>query len=121
MRTNTYKDLIVWKKSIKLTIEMYTLTKQFPKEEIYGLTSQMRRAAISVPSNIAEGKLRNSEKESRKFFLIAFGSGGELETQIEIAKQLEETCNLNYSKIDSLLEETMKMLNKMISNLIPNA
>lgn len=121
MKTNTYKDLIVWKKSIELTIEVYTLTKQFPKEEIYGLIAQMRRAAISIPSNIAEGKLRNTEKESRRFFLIAFGSGGELETQIEIAKQLEGMKNLDYTKVESLLEEVMKMLNKMISNLNPNA
>tara|TARA_Y100000031_G_scaffold111641_1_gene123098 strand:+ start:649 stop:1014 length:366 start_codon:yes stop_codon:yes gene_type:complete len=121
MKINTYKDLIVWKKSIKLTIEVYKLTKQFPKEEIYGLTSQMRRAAISIPSNIAEGKLRSTTKESRRFFLISFGSGGELETQIEIAKQLEETKNLDYTIIDSLLEEIMKILNKIISNLTPNA
>jgi len=118
---NTYKDLIVWKKSIDLTVAVYRLTKQFPKEEIYGLTSQMRRAAVSISSNIAEGKLRNSKKESRKFFLVSFGSGGELETQIEIAKRLEETKNLDYTKMDSLLEEIMKMLNKMISNLNPNA
>ena len=102
-------------------MEVYTLTKQFPREEVYGLISQMRRAAVSIPSNIAEGKLRNSEKESRQFFFVAFGSGGELETQIEIAKRLEETKNLNYKKVDILLTEVMKMLNKMISNLNPNA
>src|SRR3989344_2044506 len=99
MKTNTYKDLIVWQKSIELTIDVYKLTRLFPKEEVYGLVSQMRRAAISVPSNVAEGKLRNSDKESRRFFLIAFGSGGELETQIEIAKRLEETAKLDDAQV----------------------
>ena len=117
MSIHTYKDLILWQKSVELVMEIYGLTDKFPKEEIYGLTSQIRRAAVSIPSNIAEGKLRNSKKECRQFFLIAFGSGGELETQIEIAKQLPKTKELDYNRIDSLLVEVMKMLNKMISNL----
>ncbi len=115
MKINTYKDLIVWQKAMELVVEVYALTKSFPKEEIYGLTSQMRRAAVSVPSNIAEGKLRNYTKEQRQFLLTAFSSGGELETQIEIAKRLPVSKNLEYAKIDSLLSEVMKMLNKMIS------
>lgn len=114
---NTYKDLIVWQKAIELALEVYAITDQFPKTEIYGLTSQMRRAAISIPSNIAEGRLRNSNKEYRQFLTISYGSGGELETQIEIAKKLSFGKNLNYSKVDQLLNEIMKMLNKMISNL----
>ena len=112
---NSYKDLIVWKKAMELSIQVYMLTKQFPKEEIYGLTSQMRRAAVSIPSNIAEGKLRGHNKECRQFFLIAFASGGELETQVEIAKRLPETHSLSYVLVDSLLVEVMKMLNVMIS------
>jgi len=114
---HTFKDLIVWQKAIELTIAIYSLTESFPKEEIYGLTSQMRRSAVSIPSNIAEGKLRGSKKECRQFFLIAFGSGGELETQIEISKRLEKTSKLDYTKADELLEEVMKILNRMITNL----
>lgn len=114
---HTYKDLIVWQKSIELVIQIYVLTDKFPKEEMYGLTSQIRRSAISIPSNIAEGKLRNSKKEFKQFLLIAFGSGGELETQLEIAKNLPKTKNFDYSNIDSLLEEIMKMLNKLITTL----
>ena len=119
---NTYKDLIVWQKSVELVKEVYKLTDQFPREEVYGLTAQMRRAAVSIPSNIAEGKLRDSRKEQRKFLLISFGSGGELETQIEIAKRLNFSVNLSYSTVETLLEGVMKMLNKMISQLSgPNA
>lgn len=102
---------------MELVVEIYILTDQFPREEIYGLTSQMKRSAVSIPSNIAEGKLRNSKKEFKQFLLIAFGSGGELETQIEIAKRLPKTKNMDYSRVDSLLEEVIKMLNKLISGL----
>lgn len=116
MNIHSYKDLIVWQKAIRLVIAVYKLTKQFPKEEIYGLTSQIRRAVISIPSNIAEGKLRGYKKEQKQFFLTAFSSGGELETQIEIAKQVIEE-KLDYSEVEQLLEEVMRMLNKMISNL----
>lgn len=117
MRMHTYKDLIVWQKAVALVVEVYSVTDKFPKEELYGLTSQTRRAAVSIPSNIAEGKLRGSNKECKQFFLIAFGSGGELETQIEIAKKLPKMKNIDYSKIETTLEEVMKMLNTMISNL----
>ena len=117
MNINSYKDLIVWQKSVQLVVEVYVLTDCFPKFEIYGLTSQMRRAAISIPSNIAEGRRRSSRKEFRHFLTNSFGSGAELETQVEIAKLLSFSKNLDYGKLDSLLEEVRKMLNKMISNL----
>lgn len=109
-----YKSLIVWQKAIELNVAVYTLTENFPKDERFGLTSQMRRAAVSIASNIAEGKLRGSEKEFRHFLYIAFGSGGELETQIEIVKRLSGTANLDYAATDGLLNETMRMLNVMI-------
>jgi len=102
---------------MKLVKEVYILTRNFPREEIYGLTSQMRRSAVSIPSNIAEGRFRGYKKEFKQFLLTAYGSGAELETQIEIAKNLDETANLDYSKIDSLLSEVMKMLNSMINKL----
>jgi four helix bundle protein len=111
----TYRDLVVWQKSVELAVDVYKLTEGFPLEERYGLTSQVQRAAISIPSNIAEGKLRGTPNEWAHFLRIAFGSGGELETQIEISKRLPKTKNLNYQKIDILLNEVMRMLNVMIS------
>ena len=117
----TYKDLVVWQKSIELVIAVYELTDKFSKEEIYGLTSQIRRAAVSIPSNIAEGKMRGGTQEFKRFLLIAFASGAELETQLIIAKKLPKTAKLDYNKVGSLLEEIMKMLNKLISQLEPSA
>ncbi len=117
MPTHSYKELIVWQRSMELVRAIYELTEQFPKEEVYGLTAQMRRAAISIPSNIAEGRLRGHRKEYTHFLLNSYGSGGELETQLEIAKDLTKTKHLDYSKADSLLMEVMKMLNIMISGL----
>ena len=86
--TKSYKDLIVWQKSRDLAVVVYKLTEQFPKSELYGLTSQMRRAVISISSNIAESYHRFHSKEKRQFLAIAFGSGSELESQIEIAMSL---------------------------------
>lgn len=116
----SHKDLIVWQKAIELVVAVYNLTGKFPKEEIYGLTSQMKRASVSIPSNIAEGKRRGTRKDYRQFLLIAYGSGAELETQIEIAKILPFGKNLNYDTINKTLEEIMRMLNKLISSLTPN-
>jgi len=81
---SSYRDLIVWKKAVGLAIETYHLTDQFPKEEVYGLISQMRRAAVSVPSNIAEGSIRGSKRDFCHFLRIASGSVAELETQVEV-------------------------------------
>ncbi|MFN7088330.1 MAG: four helix bundle protein [Candidatus Paceibacteria bacterium] len=111
----SYKDLIVWQKSVELAIAIYKLTEKFPKTEIYGLMSQMRRAAISIPSNIAEGRKRGSIKDFRQFLIIAYSPSAELETQLEIVKKLPFGKSLDYSKIDSLLLEVMKMLNKILS------
>ncbi|MDP3800209.1 MAG: four helix bundle protein [bacterium] len=117
MLIHSYKQLIVWQKSLELVVAIYELTEKFPREEIFGLTSQMRRASVSVPSNIAEGRMRGYRKEFRQFLLTAFASGGELETQIEIAKRLPKTAPLNYSKVDTLLDEVMRMLNSMVNKL----
>lgn len=114
-----YKDLVVWQKAVKLIVEIYVLTENFPKEEIYGLTSQMRRASVSIASNIAEGRMRGTKKDFTQFLRIAFGSGAELETQIIVAKQLPNTKGLKYNGVDSLLEEVMKMLNVMIRKFNP--
>ena len=100
-----------------MVVEVYSLTNKFPREEIYGLTSQMRRSSVSIPSNIAEGRRRESKKDYHHFLIIAYGSGAELETQIEIAKRLPFGKNLDFNRVDSLLVEVMKMLNRMLSSL----
>ncbi len=113
----SYKNLIVWQRSMELTIAAYQLTELFPKSELYGLTSQIKRAAISIASNIAEGRTRGTRKDYRHFLVMAYGSGAELETQIEIAKRLQFAKNPDFVKIDPLLSEVMKMLNRMLSSL----
>src|SRR3989344_3382806 len=116
MAISSYEDLIVWQGAMDLVIAIYEITEKYPKSETYGLTSQTRRSAVSIPSNIAEGRRRGSRKDFRQFLIIAFGSGAELETQIKIAKRLSWCKDLEYTKIDKLLDEVMRMLNKMISN-----
>ena len=113
----TYKDLTVWQKSMDLVWEIYRITKKFPGEEVYGLTSQMRRAAVSIPSNIAEGSSHRSRKDYTKFVRIAFGSAAELETQILIAKKLELADEKDFNKAEGLLEEVLKMLNALGKSL----
>lgn len=114
---NTYKDLIVWQKSMDLVVAIYELTEKFPRSEMYGLVSQMRRCSVSIPSNIAEGRRRGSKNDFRQFLVIAYSSGAELETQIEISKRLSFGKNLDYEKAGALLNEVMRMLNKMLSSL----
>ncbi len=110
-----YKDLIVWQKSIELVKEIYRVTGNFPTSEQFGLTSQMRRAAVSIPSNIAEGSRRKGKKEFAQFISIAYGSASELETQLIIARQLTFLSSADFSKVNSLLEEILRMLNKLFS------
>jgi four helix bundle protein len=114
MYIKTYKELIVWQKSIQLVKEVYLLTKVFPDSELYGITSQMRRASVSIPSNIAEGYGRKSSKSYAQFYTIAFGSALELETQIIIAKELKLATEIKFKNAEMLLEEVCKMLNSMI-------
>ncbi len=113
--STSYKNLIVWQKSIELVVEIYRITTLFPKSELYGLVSQMRRCAVSIASNIAEGYRRRSEKERNHFLLISFGSGAELETQIVITKRLDFINPNEYNKAEGLLDEVMRMLNNMTS------
>ena len=112
--TKRFKDLRIWQKSIEIVSDIYLLTKKFPKEELYGLTSQIRRSAISIPSNIAEGFRRYHNKEYRQFLYISLGSCAELETQIAIAK------NLKYITEEKEIELTEKLdhICRMTSNLI---
>jgi len=115
----SYKDLIVWQKSMELVEEIYKITKYFPKEELYGLTNQIRRSAVSIPSNISEGRGRGTRKDFVQFLRIALGSANELQTQIEITRRLNYIQNCE--KIALLLIEIIKMLNVIISKLnLPN-
>ena len=118
MYLKSYKDLTVWQKSMELVKRIYMLTSEFPQSEIYGLVTQMRRAAVSIPSNIAEGYSRKSLKEYLQFLRISYGSSRELETQLIIAKDLYKKAD--YHSADLLLEEILKMLNVMIRKLENN-
>ena len=113
MKIYDYKNSDVWQKSIGLAEEVYKITIQFPKSEQYGLISQIQRSAVSIPSNIAEGSRRFSEKERKPFLRIAFGSASELETQIILLKKLPFGKRINCTKAEVLLEDILKMLNKM--------
>ena len=113
MKTKSFKDLIVWQKAYKLVLEIYNITKDFPKDEIYGLTQQIRRAAISIPSNIAEGYGRQHRGEYKQFLSIAYGSLCELETQHLLTIDLQY-ANKNET-IESLLKEVGSMLYRMIN------
>lgn len=108
-----YKELIVWQKSIDLVEKIYKATMQFPKDEVFGLSSQIRRAAVSIPSNIAEGSRRTSI-ERKHFLRISFGSASEIETQLIIANRLGYIAEPLQIEINMLLTEVLKMLNKMI-------
>lgn len=113
MKYKDYKELIVWQKSIKLVEEIYKISSQLPKEERFGIISQIQRASISIPSNIAEGSRRFTQKSFKHFLRIAFGSASELETQLIILKRLPFGKNLDYTRADALLLEILKILNKL--------
>lgn len=117
MIIKSYKELIVWKKSMILVREIYLLTGEFPKDELYGLRSQMERAAVAIPSNIAEGYLRRHRKEYSQFLSISLSSAAELETQILICKSLSKFKYIDFSKAENLLGEVMKMLYVMIERI----
>lgn len=117
MKLNSYRDLHVWQKSVELAGLICSLTEGFPADERFSLTSQIKRSAVSIPSNVAEGSRRGTKKDFRHFIFIAFGSGAELETQLEIAKNLGFGKKEDYAKVLVLLEDVMKMLNKLASSL----
>ena len=110
----THKDLDVWKRSIDLVIEIYSLTKKFPSNEKYGLISQMQRCAVSIPSNIAEGAARASKKEFSHFLSISLGSLAELDTQLIISNKLKYINDKEYNKVN--LDKIVK-IRKMIVGL----
>lgn len=112
-----YKDLKVWQKSFELSWSVYELTKNFPEEEKFSLTSQIRRSAISIPSNIAEGSGRYSDKEFIKFLYIAKGSANELETQVLIAEKAKYLTSQKSKALQNSLSEILKMLSALIKSI----
>ncbi len=110
----THRDLNVWKEAMDLAAAIYLLTRSFPKEELYGLVSQMRRAAVSVPSNIAEGAARDSPREFIQFLYISLSSLAELETQFLLSKRLGFVEN---SEMDGDIERIVRMLFGLVRNL----
>ena len=112
-----FKELEIWKKSRQFCSEIYSMTSSFPSDEKFGLTNQLRRASVSIPSNIAEGSSRNSQKDFSRFLEIAIGSAYEIETQLIIASDLGfiETANLN--SLTDKLEEIIKMTSKFRATL----
>jgi four helix bundle protein len=114
----SFRDLTVWQRSIELTTCIYELSAAFPNSEIYGLTSQLRRAAISIASNIAEGAGRASKKEFRQFLSMARGSNCEVQTQLIIATRLKLGNQGQIAKAESLSHEVGRMLNGLLQSLL---
>lgn len=112
-----HKDLIVWQKSMVLVRRLYEVTKAFPQEEMFGLVSQMRRAAVSIPSNIAEGYGRIYDKERVNFLSIALGSASELETQLIISRDLGFTDETDNAELAALDNEVIRMLTALIRGI----
>lgn len=112
-----FQDLVVWQRAMEMTISIYEATRKFPRNEIYGLTSQLRRAAVSVASNIAEGRGRLSQGEFRQFLGLAQGSNCEVQTQLLVAKQLKMGERELLDKAESLSIEVGKMLSSLIASL----
>lgn len=112
-----FKELLVWQESKKLAILIYRLTEIFPKHELFGLTSQIRRAAVSVPSNIAEGTGRKTQKEAAQFCYVSRGSLFEVETQLIIALELNYLDNEKFSNIEFLIVKCRQLINGFINYL----
>ena len=112
-----FRSLNVWHKAHELTLEIYKATKQFPKEELYGLTSQIRRASSSIPANIAEGCGKSSNPDFARFLQIAFGSANEVEYHLLLAKDLEILDGETYSRLESKLIEVKRMLASLIGKV----
>ena len=112
-----FKDLKVWVKAHEVTLAIYQRTRNFPREEIYGLTSQMRRAAASVPANIAEGCGRRSDAELHRFLQIARGSASELEYHLLLARDLHFMSDAEFKRIETNVVEVQRMLTSLVQRL----
>ena len=116
-KIETYRDLLVWQKSMTLVTGIYRMTKSFPQNELYGLTSQIRRSAVSIPSNIAEGYGRRSRQDYIRFLQIAMGSLFELQTQLQIAVNLEYVAQSQFETVNDQTREIERMMSSLISKL----
>jgi four helix bundle protein len=113
----TYRDLVAWQKAVELVTHIYKLTRRFPKHELFGLTSQIRRAAVSIPSNIAEGRGKSSKGEFQQYLYHASGSLYELETQLVIAKNLGYLQEGEDHQLHELAAETGRVLNGLLASI----
>lgn len=111
---HNYKKLDVWNRAVEFATQIYSVTKNFPKEELYGLTSQLRRASVSISSNISEGAGRNSDKEFRQFLNISFGSCSEIETQLIISYKLGYLSEDDFTFLSNEVVEIQKIIYKLI-------
>lgn len=116
-KIKSYKELLIWQKGIVLVKEVYKLTKKFPRTEKFGLINQIQRAAISIPSNIAEGQARQHSKEFRQFLFTALGSLAELDTQLNIALELNYINQDELTSIDEKVTEVRRMIRGLLSKL----
>ncbi|HKY21820.1 MAG TPA: four helix bundle protein [Vicinamibacterales bacterium] len=114
---NSFRGLTVWQRSMHLVEEIYRVTRCFPREEQFGLTSQIRRASVSIPSNIGEGKRRKRQRAFLHHLDIALGSQGEVEVQLEIARRVGFLPPSEYTRIQEIVEEVGRMLNGLISSM----
>ena len=121
MAGGNYRDLIAWKKGIAFVLAVYAATRPWPKEEQYGLTNQVRRAAVSVPSNIAEGQGRASDNEFHRFLGIALGSLCEVETQLAIGHELGYVDKQTLSRLDQQAAEVGRLINGLMRSLRPQS
>lgn len=119
-RKHNFKNLIVWQKSVDLAVKVYQLTKSFPAEEKFGITSQMRRASVSVPSNIAEGTAKSSSKALSNSLGTSLGESYELETQAIIAQRVGLLTNEVFSDLESDISEVQRMINGFLDNVEAN-
>ncbi len=116
-KIESFRDLEIWQRSIRLVKRIYTVTKGFPRDERYGLISQMRRSAVSVPSNMAEGFARRHDREYRQFLFVALGSFAELPTQVMISRMLDYLDESATNEIQDEIEQLSKMTRSLISKL----
>ena len=121
MKVKSYKELNIWKKGIEIAERVYAITENFPQTELYGLTSQMQRSAISIPSNIAEGFARGHTAEYKQFLRIALGSCAELDTQLTIAHRRNYTTQAKVMNLQEDLDHECRMIMNLIKSLSKNA
>jgi four helix bundle protein len=119
-KDHSFRNLTVWQRSMTLVEEIYRVTKRFPREELFGLTAQLRKASVSIPSNIGEGKRRKRERAFIHHLDIALGSQGEVEVQLEIALRVGFLPKGEYKRIQSIVEEVGRMLNGLIASMQPS-